>query len=94
MLSVNRHKKEILRRIKQDPYYNEVVEIADRNTSGKFYLVGGKLYRTAIELIHDRDVGAGKADWDFICLKVDSHGFPPRGWQFKTIKDRREQSGG
>lgn len=60
--------KAAMKRIKQHPDFNEVMNLVTRNTSGEVFLVGGKVYRTIVELVHGYDCGAEEADWDFLCL--------------------------
>lgn len=58
----------IMDRIMRHPDFAEVSKLVKRNTGGKVYLVGGKVYRTAVELVYGYPCGAEKADWDFLCL--------------------------
>jgi len=91
-MRVNGQRKEILRRIKADPYWLEVVTLVQRNVSGKFYLVGGKLYRTALEVCYGIDAGSVKADWDFLALKVEPQYVSlTNGWRFARFPIRDEE---
>jgi len=58
----------IMRRIMAHKDFHEVATQVSRNASGKIYLVGGKVYRTAIEVIHGYYCGANEADWDWLCV--------------------------
>jgi len=91
MRPVNRCKAEIMQRIKADPYWLEVFTLVQKNVSGKFYLVGGKLYRTALEVIYGIDAGSATADWDFLALKVEAQRMRlASGWRFARFPDRHE----
>lgn len=58
----------VMQRIMQHPDFSEVANLVRRNASGRIYLVGGKVYRTIIELVHGYDCGAKDVDWDFLCM--------------------------
>ena len=48
--------------------FSEVITIARASAYGPLFLVGGKLYRTIVEMTHGYDCGAALADWDFLVL--------------------------
>lgn len=58
----------IMQKVMEHKDFHTVATMVARNTSGKIFLVGGKVYRTAIQLIHGYDCGAEEADWDFLCM--------------------------
>jgi len=91
-MRVNEYKKEIMRRIKASPLWAEIITIVDRQTSGKFYLVGGKLYRTALEVIYGINAASTEADWDFLALKVErQHGLFTANWSFSNFPGQTER---
>jgi len=58
----------IMQKVMAHADFHVVADIVRRNTSGKIYLVGGKVYRTAIELIHGYKCNSEGVDWDFLCI--------------------------
>lgn len=73
---------EILERIASYPDAKTSIEYAEKNCYGSTYLVGGKVYRTVIEMMTGKDVGARTADWDFLCMgEIKIVRNPPRGWR-------------
>lgn len=73
---------EVLDRIKSYPDADTAIQYAFKNCYGPMYLVGGKVYRTLIEMMTGRDVGAKFADWDFLCMGDIKDVAPkPKGWR-------------
>ena len=58
----------IMQKVMRHEDFHTVAELVSRNTAGRIFLVGGKVYRTAIELIHGYDCKSEQADWDFLCV--------------------------
>jgi len=78
----------IMSKIMKHPDFHEVATLVKRNTSGKIYLVGGKIYRTAIELIHGYECGSKDADWDFLCegeVVRQDRAYTGAGWSVKDL---------
>jgi hypothetical protein len=58
----------VMQKLFSDPDFHTVAQLVKRNTSGKVWMVGGKVYRTIIEVVHGYYCGAREADWDFLCM--------------------------
>lgn len=64
-----RYASELSRRITSYPEYQQVWEIVTKNCDGPVRLVGGRVYRTLLEIIHGISFGADKCDWDWVTTK-------------------------
>lgn len=84
MILRRRISNETISTIKADPYFKEVYEIARKNSTGPVYLVGGRVYRTLIEKIHDCYVKANRSDWDFLVLGKVKSCYIPGSWTPQT----------
>jgi len=72
--------KDVLSLIMSYPDAKETFDYARKSCYGPTYLVGGKVYRTLIEMMTGRDVNAQAADWDFLCMGKIKVKAPKRGW--------------
>lgn len=70
--------KELIRRIQSAPDFDEVWEIARKNSYGPVLMVGGRVYRTITEMVHGYDCGSQKSDWDFLVLGAVKQVLVPR----------------
>ena len=71
----------IVDRLKSYEDYEEVITTARKNSYGPLYLVGGKIYRTIIEELTGREVGAKTADWDVLVMGDIKPNHIPKGWR-------------
>lgn len=60
----------LIEKIQSDPEFPTVWEIATHNCQGPIRLVGGRVYRTLIELIHNVKFDSSECDWDFLTTKL------------------------
>ncbi|MBV1929315.1 MAG: hypothetical protein KUG81_07375, partial [Gammaproteobacteria bacterium] len=72
--------KDVVECIMAYPDAKETLDYARKSCYGPTYLVGGKVYRTLIEMMTGRDVKAQTADWDFLCMGEIKVKAPKRGW--------------
>lgn len=70
---------QIMARIEKDPFWEEVKKMAS-GICARWYLVGGRVYRTAIEEMYGVKVGANESDWDFLCFDTTSQPIQFAGW--------------
>lgn len=59
--------REVRRRLSSYPHYNDALAAANA-LSTDYYFVGGKVFRTAAEILYNVDCGAKDADWDILSL--------------------------
>lgn len=75
----------LIARLNTFPLAQEVFQLITLYTGGsEIYLVGGKIYRNLIELLHFINVNAESKDWDFLCLGIPikpANTSLPVGWR-------------
>lgn len=65
--------------------YDGVLRIAERNSEGKLWIIGGFVYRSIVEGVYrqkTKRVG-GIIDIDFVAEKLSRDPYVPRGWKQK-----------
>lgn len=67
MRTVKSATNDVLRRLEESLAFKDIRSMVDGFCS-KWYLVGGKAYRTLAEELHSEKCNANEADWDFICF--------------------------
>ena len=70
----------VIKKVQAYPYWQEVYQMA-RSFSGEVYLVGGKVYRSIIEIEHNRDCGSETSDWDFLLFGTSNQNRQFPGWK-------------
>ena len=71
----------VLKKISSHEHYDEVMKVVRKNAYGKIFLVGGKVYRTAIEVMHNYYCQSESSDWDFLVLGDIKTIHIPQDWQ-------------
>lgn len=69
--------------IKEDQKFYQAVEIVERNCQGKFWLIGGGLFRNIVKGLYGLEIPQMK-DYDFIVEKPNSKIILPDGWKAST----------
>ena len=62
--------KEVLRRLSLNKNFSDVCQLAFNTCCHKPYLVGGKVYRTLVEVLYDYPARSECCDYDFISTRV------------------------
>jgi len=87
--------KEIIRRIREHVDFDDVYTMARRQSYAPMYLVGGRVYRTVIEVLTENKVGASDVDWDFLVMgkikKFLVHN-PADEWEVEDFQYCKENS--
>lgn len=71
----------VIERIKSYEDFESSMQTIRKNSYGPIFLVGGKVYRTIIEELTGRDVGAAIVDWDALCFGDVKPTHIPEGWR-------------
>jgi hypothetical protein len=61
-----------------NPNWGPVLDVAVKNNDGQLYLVGGRLYRTLIEVMYGYPCRSECVDWDFATTKVKENKYWPK----------------
>lgn len=75
--------KIFLEAVKEDQKFHQAVEIVRRNCQGKFWLIGGGLFRNIVKDLYGIKIPLIK-DFDFIVEKPNSKFDLPQGWKVST----------
>lgn len=75
---------EVIDTIQANPNWKEVWRIACKNSKSTPYLVGGKVYRTLIEVVYGYPARAECVDYDFVTESVAKKKKVPYGWMPKV----------
>lgn len=87
--------REIIQRIRSHVDFDDVYAMARRQSYAPMYLVGGRVYRTVIEVITGNNVGANEADWDFLvmgAIKQRLISNPEGEWEVEIFQYCKENS--
>lgn len=80
MRTVKSATADVLKRLEESLAFKEVRRMADGFCS-KWYLVGGRAYRTLAEELHSEKCSASDCDWDFICFDTTRQAIQFDGWK-------------
>jgi len=80
MRTVKSATPDVLKRLEENLAFKEVKRMADGFCS-KWYLVGGRAYRTLAEELHSEKCSASDCDWDFICFDTSLQDIQYDGWK-------------
>lgn len=74
---------EVKETIFSNPNWSEVLSIVIKNSKSVPYLVGGKLYRTIIEVLYGYPARSECVDYDFVVTNINKKKKLPPGWKPK-----------
>jgi hypothetical protein len=64
------HALPLAQKIWADPHFEDAYKLAKANSKGKLWVIGGKVYRHLLSLLHNEEFGTDKCDFDFLSEKL------------------------